>query len=214
MKFKYLLYTVLAIFIISNVYLLIKLIKTEQTLEYITEKYTLLSIKEERSSFHLKNNANIQHRMEQIPLPEVSIKNVKNKEDITLKTLCKEDSILVFFRFKETHCDACIQSTLNLLKKFLSEHEIFNIIILSGYANIRQFSAFAQSQSNKMKVYNVENIPWQVDEIDEPYFFVVTKGKYVNNVFIPLKEDNIYTENYINMLLNKYRGIKVKKASY
>lgn len=75
--------------------------------------------------------------------------------------------------------------------------------------NTRQFVAFSKAQNKRLSVYNVTRIAWEVDEFDEPYFFVVSKDRKVHNLFVPLKEDERLTERYMHEVQQKYWEEKV-----
>lgn len=128
----------------------------------------------------------------------------REKDSLTLSSLCKNVTDTIFcFRFKDTHCEACIQHAMRLLNS-IAEKNHGKIVVLCGYTNYVHFAAFVSKQNNEMLVYNIENIKgWDIDQIEQSYFFIINDRK-VHNVFIPLKEDDEYTQHYIHVLLHKY----------
>ena len=171
--------------------------------ESISDKYASLAIKEERVSQKLKTYSIFQQTLEGVDIPNVTIQN-RDKDLVTLSSLPQDstDAILCF-RFKDTHCDACIQHAIRLLNEIPTSIQR-KIVVLCGYTNYVHFAAFESKQKKEIRTYNVEEIKhWDIDQIEQSYFFVIQNGK-IHNVFIPLKEDDKYTQEYIHSLLHKY----------
>lgn len=186
-----------------NLYLGYKYKQMENAASIIADKYSAISVKEERISNKLKTYTLIQQAMENTEVPPIAVKNI-SKESFMLSDLDTSSSApTLCFRFKETHCDACIQHAIRMLNECTAT--IPNrIIVLSGYSNFTHFAAFESSQNQNISTYNIEEIPcWEVDGIEQSYFFILHQGR-IHNLFIPLKEDNNYTDNYIHTLLHKY----------
>lgn len=200
---KKIIYLTMAILLVCNIYIGIKYDKLRHEANIISEKYASLFIKEERISQKLKTFSILQQTMEGCDIPNVMIKN-SDKESLLLSSLPQNatDAVLCF-RFKETHCDACIQNTIRLLNEISTSLQ-GKIAILCGYTNFIHFAAFESKQNKNIAIYNVENITClDIDKIEQSYFFIIQNGK-IHNIFIPLKEDNKYIHEYIHILLHKY----------
>lgn len=199
--------TVLYIFTVSLVVLNLSLIyrydKLKQASTLIADEYGHVLVKEKRVSNKMKKYSIFQQAMEGYKIPEIIIKN-EEKDSLSFSSLfCDYTNPVLCFRFKDTHCDACIQHAIRMLNS-ISPKISHQIIVLSGYTNFRQFKAFESSQRGKLKTYNIEDIScWDIDNIEQSYFFILKDGK-IHNVFIPLKEDDNYTQDYINTLIHKY----------
>ncbi len=199
-KIRLILVTVLAIF---NLCLIYRYSQLKQTSTLIAEEYSQILVKEERVSQKLKAYSIYQHAMEGVDIPDIMIRK-ENNDSLSLSSLIDEcGGPILCFRFKDSHCDACIQHAIRMLHK-ISTDIPQQIVILSGYTNLLQFKAFESSQKRKLTTYNIEDIPcWDIDAIEQSYFFVL-KGDKIHNVFIPLKEDNNYTQDYIHTLMHRY----------
>lgn len=196
---------VLLLLLMFNTFLILKSIKADYLLEEAVDKYLRLAVYEEQLSTQLKEHARLQHEMESVVLPDIWVDDIGNQQKVSFRTLCQNDSIRLFFRFKETHCDACIQSTLGVLKEMLAKNENLSVDILCSYLHTRHFLSFAHTWNQKMNVYNVESLPWKnVEKVEAPYFFIVKNGETINNLFITIKEDKQSTEEYMNVIIEKY----------
>lgn len=203
-----LIYLVIGLLIVVNIVLLFRLQKTKTLTERVSDQYAKMSIEEERNSTKLARNMLLQHMAENVTLPIVKSLNPYSGDTILLSDILKQEENTLCFRIKETHCDACVQHGLRLLKQ-VSEEPGSNIVVLCGFMNTRQFVAFSKAQNKRLSVYNVTRIAWEVDEFDEPYFFVVSKDGKVHNLFVPLKEDERLTERYMHEVQQKYWEEKV-----
>lgn len=175
--------------------------KENQYLALVNAQYGSIKLGE---SEVLKHNLIIQQLSEAISCENLELKTPDTRENISFTKLIQNEPKL-FFRFKEASCDACIQSTIEFLSDLSKSMPDIEIIILSGYANVRQFQAYAQSnQSKQFKVYNINEIPFTADQQDQPYLFIVTPDNLIRNVFITTKEDDRLTQEYLNAIMHRY----------
>lgn len=195
----------MCLLLISSIYLNFKYHNLENMAKTITDRYLSIKVKDERMSNKLKKYALIQQSMENVDIPNFVIKDGSNKSIILSELTNNKDDAILCFRFKEYHCDACVQYIIRLLDD-ISEVIPEKIVILCGYSNFNQFAAFESCKNKNIAVYNIGDIPeWKVDNIEQSYFFILYQGK-ICNVFIPLKEDSDYMQKYIHTLLYKYWG--------
>ena len=189
--------------IIFNLCLLLRHYSLKQKSITIAREYSKTLVKEERISQKIKKYSIFQQIMEGTDFPEITIDKGRGDSLLLSSLLNAYDVPVLCFRFKDSHCDACIQHAIRLLNK-ISKDSQCQIVVMSGYANFRQFKAFENSQNGKLVTYNIEDIEcWEIDDIEQIYFFVFKDGK-IHNVFVPLKEDEIYMQNYINSMIQKY----------
>ncbi len=197
-----------AVFIIAllvfNIILLKKNNELKQQNLSIMDKYNELSVKELRVTSILKKNSIFQHAAEALYCPDIQLKDPKTKNDIKLSALVKDNEPLLFFRFKENDCDACIQQAIRMLKKISENYPNQRITILSGYKNARQFYAYADSETKTFDIYNVDDFPVIPEQQENPYFFVLNGGMEMKNVFVPVKEDMELTADYLGCITQKY----------
>ena len=151
----------------------------------------------------LKKNIIIQQLSEAVNCETIELKEPKLGENISFAKLIRNEPKL-FFRFKENHCDGCVQSSIRLLSQLSDSVPDIEISILCGYNNVRQFQAYAQANRKQFEVYNINEMPLAAEIQEQPYFFVVTPDYRIRNVFITTKEDEHFTENYLAAIQNKY----------
>lgn len=193
----------IGVLLICNIFLCYKYRQLKNLSINVADKYSTISIHEERISEKLKTYILIQQAMENTVPPDVVVKNAKKDSCLLAELAPPQSAPILCFRFKESHCDACIQHTIRRLNEYAAIIPQ-KIIVLSGYANFNHFAAFESSQNKNLSIYNVEHIPhWEIEDIEQSYFFVLHEGR-IHSPFIPLKEDNNYTDRYIHTLIHKF----------
>ncbi len=196
-------YLIIALLVIFNIYTSVRYYRLKKEAMNVADKYSSIQIKEERNSQKLKTYALFQQTLEGISVPSLKVQN-SQKEIMYLSEIeTATNKPVLCFRFKDTHCDACVQQAVRILNE-ISSLIPDKIVLLSGYRNFAHFAAFESCQKEKISTYNVKDIPdWEIDTLDQSYFFVLYDNR-IHNVFIPLKEDKNYTVEYIHTLLHKY----------
>lgn len=194
--------------LIFNLIALYRYHQSQKDLQMISYRLNELSVKELRESSVLKQTMLCQQMSEAVSCRNVEIQDAETKETVTLASLFKSNGNLLFFRFKENDCDACVEKSIDLLEK-ISEHFPANgIVILSGYSNVRQFYAYAQSRKKYFRIFNIESLPVIAENQEQPYFFVVTPDLKVQNVFIVSKNDSQLTADYLHHMEHKYWNLQ------
>lgn len=186
------------------VILFFKLDKLKETYRNLYIEFSVLSIKESRDSNTLEEYSLLQQDSESRPLMDIELKDAKTKNTVQLSSLLKKDCPVLFFRFKETNCDACILQAIRMLKEIKVHSPKENIVILCGYKNVRYFYAYANEEKNDFGVYNIDSLPLPIDKSDNPYFFIMTNDRVIRNIFIPLKNNRQYTQDYLKCMADKY----------
>ena len=196
-------YFIRALLVVFNIYVSVIYYRLKKEAMNITDKYSTIQIKEERKSQKLKTYAMFQQTLEGISVPPLKVQNSQKEIMYQSEIVTDTNKPTLCFRFKDTHCDACVQQAVRILNE-ISALIPDEIILLSGYRNFTHFAAFGSCQKEKISTYNVKDIPsWEIDSLDQSYFFVLYND-HIHNVFMPLKEDNNYTVEYIHTLLHKY----------
>ncbi|GHV27011.1 hypothetical protein FACS1894176_08460 [Bacteroidia bacterium] len=203
---KNVLFLVIAVIVLLllNTLLLYKYKQQEKKQWELRSQIYQLSDKESVESGQLKQAILLQQASEALLCPDVAITNPKSQEIETLRSLLKKNQPILFFRFKETDCDACVQNATKTLSEIAEHFPDIDIIILSGYGNVRQFYAYAQTKKHSLGIYNVNHFPIPVEEQEVPYFFVVTPELKIQNIFIPDKADPTFTTKYLDCMMKKY----------
>lgn len=203
-KIVYLLLALIALLLAGNIVLLNKYRELKIYNLSLMDKYDELSVKHSKISSVLKENNVLQRATEATLCPNITLVNPQVKRDFRMSDLVKKNEPLLFFRFKETDCDACIQQVLGLLKNITTQLPNQRIIILSGYKNVRQFYAYANSENKLFEVYNINELPILPDNYDKPYFFVLNGNLELRDVFFYVKEDVDLTIDYLKCIVHKY----------
>jgi hypothetical protein len=170
----------------------------------IVNRFSELQVKENHNANSLKKAIMLQQLSEAIPCVDIEIKDAETQKTVFLHSLLEKDKPLLFFRFKESYCDACVEQSILLLTDMSKYFPENRILILSGYANVRQFYAYAQTYKKHFKVFNIDVLPIAAEDQDSPYFFVLTQDMKFQNIFIVNKEDIGLTSEYLHYMGHKY----------
>lgn len=145
-----------------------------------------------------------QYGSEGIVLADFYLRNIEVCDSFPVSSLIHDRDIL-FFRFKETNCDACVNRFMEFLKGISKDFPMQNIVILCGYTNVHEYRTFVRKNNLPIPVFNVKDISTLPVECQEnPYFFVLSSDLRVKNIFIP---DVHRTENlnrYLVFVKDKY----------
>ena len=205
---------------ILNIGLLYRHSQNEKELSIQKEQLNKLTIDKKEISETFRKSTIYQQASEATTCKDFKVIDpINNEETILFKDIIHNKVAQLFFRFKETNCDACTQNTLKQLSKLSAQFPKQGIIVLAGYKNIRQFNAFAQTYKLNFKVFNVHTLPIVAEKQNQPYLFVVTSEYKIQNIFIVNKSESRFTAEYLRCMTNKYwntyiRSQKKSKYSY
>jgi len=122
--------------------------------------------------------------------------------ETSLKSLLRGTKLI--FRYNEAHCNTCIEQALKPLMDYKEKIGVDNILILTSYKNARAMKIFIHKNAPGIPVFNTNeilNIP--LEEWGIPYFFVTDENLKIELAFIPVKEINGYTNNYIDLIYRR-----------
>jgi hypothetical protein len=130
--------------------------------------------------------------------------NIEQNEKIDLKSLLS-DRLTLIFRYNENDCSACVEEALKPLMEFSTKMGIRNILIITSSHNVRTMNIFIRQHAPGIHVFNSnEDINLPVEKWDTPYFFLIDNSLRVKLVFIPVKEIQNYTWEYLNIIYQRY----------
>lgn len=116
-----------------------------------------------------------------------------------------DDKNILFLRFKETNCDACVNRFMEFLKGIPNNFPVQNMVILCGYTNVHEYRTFVRKNKLRIPVFNIESISaLSVDCQENPYFFVLGSDLRIKNIFIPDVHQTKHLNRYLNFVKNKY----------
>lgn len=175
-----------------SVYLLFKY-KSPNERELIIDYYNLVEDKVNKATLH------------DIPLINEERDTISISQLVGLKKL--------IYRISDLHCNSCVLNEFENLKSILSKYNIEsnNIVIIGFYQNLRHLKIFRRiNRLENFEIYNLldSNIGLEADILDMPYFFVLNKNLSVESTFIPTKDANQKTQNYLISSLNKVKSSK------
>lgn len=126
-----------------------------------------------------------------------------NGVEFPLNKMLKSKKIV--FRYSELHCDACVDVQIKSLKKYKEKIGSTNILILADYDNIKNLILFKRLNSIKLPVYKLsEKLNIELEKQNVPYFFVLDTNFVAKDFFIPIKEIENYTDNYLEIISKKH----------
>lgn len=197
---KKMLYLGLLILIAFNVYLNYK----QKKFESLIAEFSSIVAKEKFMNERLKSQISYCQEVGNTPIPDVIIKQSFRDSCMMSSLFRTKNEVALCYRFKETHCDACIKDACGLIEDISTKWPC-EIYIFTNYKHVTQFAAFSNSVKNKdIVVCNVESLPWQIERADEPYFFVI-QNNAIHDIFIHLKENQKENKKYFNNLIKKYK---------
>ena len=126
-----------------------------------------------------------------------SIKDIFNGKKLVLQT-------------SELGCNVCIDSALLVLNKASALIGTQNVLLLAHANNIRYLINYARlNKQNSDQVFMISTR--QVDscyihQTNSPFFYITDESLKISEVYFPLKENPKLSEQYIQVMVEKYFG--------
>jgi len=117
-----------------------------------------------------------------------SLKIGANNTNQQLKDILHSDGTLIF-RYKEIHCNICVDSTITLLNKIskqLDSKERINY--LGSYGNERDLAVFKRINQIDNAIYNLPEAPFHCEYLDRPYLIFLDEKSQVRQTLIVDKD--------------------------
>ncbi len=171
---------------------------TERAMRYNDEKE-----KDELITYKVNFTANILNS--NLQLDNIIIKDSLSKI-IPLKEIfnSKQKQILVF-RFSQLNCESCVNSSIQILRKWVDSIGVKNVLFLGNHRNNKVFRKTIPLYSIQgMKVYNGPAINIPAEELGYPYYFVLDSSLQISNVFVPDKATPSITNKYLEYIKKKF----------
>lgn len=192
--------------IISFVLLTFDMILLVKNNDLSIEKMSLCKQLEEFSTkeLELRESFISQYLVEGDSCPDLTLNTVETSKQVSLSELVgNSKGPLLFFRFKEIDCEACVQHSLKFLDKVTKDYPELKISILCGYKNVREFYAYASNRNQAFNIYNVNDIPISLEEQGNPYFFVLNKELIIRDAFVYFPKKFDLAKDYVNVIVQK-----------
>lgn len=114
-------------------------------------------------------------------------------------------SPILVFRFSSSHCSACIEQSLAIVKSVLKEQDKTKIILLCSYDNLKKVKVLKQSNFIDYPVYNInETLKFPIEETSNPYFFIIDSDLTCKSFCAVVKEYPKFTTNYLKIIKHNY----------
>jgi len=155
----------------------------------------------------LKKNAFFSFYDNGQPLSDSLIISDENRSYTTrefVNTFLKSNKL--FFRYTDVNCNACVDSSLTVIKAFSEKLRDTNIIILASYQTARDLYVWKRINKIKNPVLSIpyKSLAIKTENLNEPFFFVLNRfDRTVQNLFIPAKEYMRTTDEYLQSIQTK-----------
>jgi hypothetical protein len=143
------------------------------------------------------------------------IKLMPNQVDtIMLHNLVDNKNKMIVY-YSNLHCSVCIDFQLNIIKEYLNELKKDNVIFVASYSNFREQLIDAKITALGCPIYYIGSNSFQlpIEELNEPFFFLIDKNMYAKHVFVPRKEMPELAKNYLIMICEKYFSADIYKTN-
>lgn len=202
-KELFLIIILVSFLVLSNIYGYIryKEIHEVQSFLYELKKDSDIKIGELGALKECRTNEILLNGIE-IPL-EVEVVNMQGYKR-KLSDIMSNNTLVL--RYSEMHCDVCIDSIVSKLSIYQDSIGLHNIILFTSTENLKYVKKFKRVNNIHFDIYSISNaLDSVLVDIGMPYLFVYSfTNKRINNVFVPQKENEKFTDEYLHSILLKY----------
>lgn len=190
--------------IMLNVFLLFRLRYEKVYVKNMQNKSNVLLDEANMNLLLLFQNMIYQYENEAVQLPDFSLKNCESLDSFPVSSLIGNETVL-FFRFRETNCDLCVNKFMELLKNVSDKFPPRHFVVLCSYDNIHECKTFIRKNNLNINIFNVKVlVDLPMEKRNDPYFFILNSDLKVQNVFIPNKNNIDNMNDYMIYIKEKY----------
>jgi hypothetical protein len=188
------------ILLVSNGILLFRQKGLYDTINTINEFYYL----SEHRYKTISNDIMTYSYMDDMDINPRTIVRSERGDSVLLKDLVHKTSFVV--KYSYLNCEECINYQINVMKTYIDKIGIDNILILVSYANLRSLSIDKKLYDYKKNIFYFEDegFDFTIENKNEPYFFILDDKMKAKHFFIPRKEMENLTNDYMKMICNKF----------
>jgi hypothetical protein len=125
--------------------------------------------------------------------------NLKN-QTIPINSLPLTGRYLVLF-FSSDHCSDCVNYGLSQIKTLILDNGIDKVLLFASRYQLRDLYVFAHSNKfSDSMVYNIESLKIPIEQINQPFMFLLDDELTVSHFFIPRKEIPEHTNYYLGIV--------------
>lgn len=132
---------------------------------------------------------------------------INSEGDTTLLYTLLNKSPMLILRFSEISCNVCIDSQIDLVKKFVSMTDQSKFALIVTYENAEHMNRFKRLNDIDYEIFNFSGSLTGSQESEFPFYFILDQGYFIKDTFIPIKELPGLTENYFNQMVIKHFGL-------
>jgi len=125
------------------------------------------------------------------------VSTIKGKQ-VRIDTLIGNKKYLVLF-FSSEDCGACVDFSLNQIRKIASQSNKQKILIFASKYQLRDLYILAKSIDLDEQIFSVETIGFPLEKKNVPFIFLINKELKSNCLFIPRKELPDQTAVYLGI---------------
>ena len=96
-----------------------------------------------------------------------------------------------------------MDAQVKCIKEFINTLKIDQFALFAYYQEDRNLGLFKRLNQLQIKIYNIENLGINIENLDSPYFFVLNQDCKIEHVFIPNKTYIELTTSYLKFI-SKY----------
>jgi hypothetical protein len=134
--------------------------------------------------------------------PSLSLVNLKN-DTISMSNLQLEKGKYLVLFFSAEHCSDCVDYCLTQIKTLLQENEIDKLLLFASKYKLRDLYVYARSNKFPDSVfYNIDSLRIPIEQIKQPFMFILDDELTVSHFFIPRKEIPEQTNQYFKTIKN------------
>ena len=196
----------LIIFLLAGcVFLLVRFRKLQQQKAEAEELCVHLQNKAQEQLNTYQSNLETAISNRNLQLENQMIKDTLNNP-ISLKSIfAKGQRQLLVCRFSQQHCESCVDATIQILQKQVSQIGVKNIVYLGNHRNNRIFKKTIPLYGIKgMPVYNTQKFSIPVEQAGYPYFFILESSLQVSGIFVPNKGVPAVTVKYLEAVKKRF----------
>lgn len=134
--------------------------------------------------------------LENIALKD-SLGNIEFIEDL----IGRNNGKILVCRFSQNYCNSCVESAIELFRKWTASFGIKRILYLGNHRNntILQQEILLYGIP-AVNVYNISSLRNPVEDVGYPYYFLLDSDMQISNVFFPDKATPQITKDYLKYI--------------
>ncbi|HSH53071.1 MAG TPA: hypothetical protein VK982_15195 [Bacteroidales bacterium] len=146
----------------------------------------------------------IEQKYENTKIPDSFFQLVENAKEDTSNLIRTK----LVFRFTEVTCGSCVTLSTRLLVNYAEKIGWNNIIFLATNNDVEFLNRYKRVSRIKTKIYSISNNFFVIDDesLNTPYMFTIGPDSTIKNLFVSVKENAFYTEQYLKNISSIFQS--------